>query len=283
MPRYNQPDVLVCNLPISNTHGSELFSNDQPIFKSSILFHTLPLQICSSCSIMCEKVWESESSGTDLDSAWREFQGELTLWCKNMEWPVLSEGGQTPLFHFSKVAQFASATTVRLMQEDCSIMRGEWGFIPLIKSKEAGSDPPGDEILLCCCKFHLGPPAEVSRIQTRRAVKAGLFLLLLQTWIVSRAWRLILDSNPKQLNDVKSNGEHIWLLEDKHISCITQFIKEIVFFVLWENFFFLKWNPPGNCQVVILIYMPNVFSPFSHKCLWGSNPCPQYPHPSNLK
>lgn len=62
----------------------------------------------------------------------------------------------------------------------------------MIKSKEAGSNPCGDEILLCCCETASGPPAEICSIQAK-AVKTSLFLFRGENNL-SRAQRLILDS-----------------------------------------------------------------------------------------
>ena len=131
--------------------GSGFFSN-KPISKPTRLklhpFPTVPPWKSSAAVLSCVKRCGSESRETDWTRLDVYSQGELTPpRCKNMDWPVLSAVVR-PLYFIFWGCPVASATRVRLMQEDCSIMRGERGLFLWLNPKKQGPSLMG--IGFCC-------------------------------------------------------------------------------------------------------------------------------------
>lgn len=178
-----------------------------------------PLWRSSAPVLSCVKRRASESRENRPDSAWREFP----RWAhptdvKNMDWPVLSEVVRPPYFILQRSAPVASATRLRLMQEDCSIMRGEQGLFLWLNPKKHA--PMGLMGVGFCCVVVNCIWASSWNLQQSCQNRPGFYFGC--KYNSSKAERLILDSGQERRiqtqNKVCSNDEQTWHLEVKHVA-----------------------------------------------------------------
>lgn len=130
--------------------GPSFFDN-KPIFQThttkALSFPPASSRWSAARAPSCVKRCGSESRQTDWTQLDVNSQGELTPRCKNMDWPVLSAVVRALYFIFQG-CPVASATRVRLMQDECSIMRGEQGLFLWLNPKKQGPNLMG--MRFCC-------------------------------------------------------------------------------------------------------------------------------------
>lgn len=143
----NSFKLLVLNTTAQAFLTISLFST--PHIQSSILFPHLPFKI-SSLQFLFYHVWRGmvlrAEKQTRHGLTWIPKVSSPSC-CKKKDWPVLSEVVR-PLYFISWGCPVASATRVRLIPADCSIMRGEQGLLTWLNLKKQCPNFAG--MRFCC-------------------------------------------------------------------------------------------------------------------------------------
>lgn len=203
---------------------------------------------------MREEVWARKQTNR-LDSAWREFprwaqhphtHTHITTTspphCKNMDWPLLSKGGQVLFISSCKVAELpqqqrGEANAGGLLNYE------RWArVISLIESKEAGSDPHGMRFGRVVVNYIWASSWNLQRSgkkkKKEKLSKQACFYFGAQI-IWAGQERLILASGDQTAviqtdkSKVCSNGEQTWHLEAKYTQGL--YYRDVLSFVvvLW--------------------------------------------------
>lgn len=124
------------------------FSNNKPVLKAKQLkLRPVPQSSPENPQLLCHHAWRGvgQKAQTDWTQLDVNSQGELKPPppCKNMDWPVLSKGGQIPFISSSKVAELPQQQRGEANVGGLLNYKRWTRVILLTESKEAGSDPRG--------------------------------------------------------------------------------------------------------------------------------------------